>query len=60
VRGRRRRSSCQPDIAEFGWALAIGLMAAALGCGIRPIAFAVGTGKARRKCCSPGKAPSAR
>ncbi len=28
-----------PDIAEFGWALAIGLMAAALGCGIRWLAL---------------------
>lgn len=29
----------RPDIAEFGWALAIGLMAAALGCGIRWLAL---------------------
>jgi H+/Cl- antiporter ClcA len=29
----------RPDIAEFGWAVAIGLIAAALGCGIRWLAL---------------------
>lgn len=37
-----------PDIAEFGWALAIGVMAAALGCGIRWLALVLRPAVERR------------
>ena len=42
-----------PTVAEFGWALVIGLAAAVVGTGIRRLGLALRPHVERRMCCSP-------